>query len=127
MESRYAKDLKKAALAELEEAAASWRDTLEKYQLEGVDDPCMGEICLPWQMDDYRDADVMADEITPGTTFRFLPTPCSTWRSGRRSRFSASRRVTRRRSPPDPATIQKTPRHHDARGFSFVGSVMGSD
>jgi hypothetical protein len=63
MESRYAKDLKKAALAELEEAAASWRDTLEKYQLEGVDDPCMGEICLPWQMDDYRDADVMADEI----------------------------------------------------------------
>src|SRR6516164_8423529 len=63
MESRYAKDLKKAALAELEEAAASWRDTLEKYQLERVDDPCMGEICLPWQMDDYRDADVMADEI----------------------------------------------------------------
>jgi hypothetical protein len=61
--SRYAKDLKKATLAELEEAAASWRDTLENYRLEEVDDPCMGEICLPWQMDDYRDADVAADEI----------------------------------------------------------------
>jgi hypothetical protein len=61
MNSRYAKDLKKATLAELEEAAASWRDTLENYQLEGVDDPCMGEIQLPWQMDDF--AEVTEDEI----------------------------------------------------------------
>ena len=59
---KYIDDLKNATLAELEEAAAEWRGTVEGYHLEEVEDACLGAIEFSqWGTDDVTADAVEAD------------------------------------------------------------------